>query len=125
LAAGRPVDEARRVELDAETYTRVGYTLLGGLLVSIAVMVLGLVLAVAHGGNETKHVLRIEQVLPHLTNTGGSAVLDLGILLLFATPLLAVIVALVEFIRQRDTAFAGITALLLVVLAIGFGIALR
>lgn len=110
---------------DQRTYTRVGYTLLWGLLVSIAVMALGLVLSHIQNGSAPTGVLPLDQVLPKVRDGESNAVLDLGILLLFATPLVAVLVAAVEFVRQGDKEFAAVTGVLLVLLVIAFAIALH
>jgi uncharacterized membrane protein len=117
------MEDARR--LDEETDAAIGAVLLAGLLLSIAVMVLGLVLTAARGKVSASQVLPLDQVLPHLRSGDPAAVLDLGILLLFATPLAGVVVALFEFLRRRDGPFSVITLLLLLILAIGFAVALR
>ncbi|MDQ2742059.1 MAG: DUF1634 domain-containing protein [Chloroflexota bacterium] len=110
---------------DTRAYRAVASTMLGGLLGSIAVMVIGLILATLHGKNAISHVLPLDQVIPSLFHGKPEAVLDLGILLLFATPLVGVVVAWVQFIRQEDRAFTVLTAVLLLLLAIGFAVALR
>lgn len=116
----------QQIAVEEETAdTQVGYTLLFGLWASIAVMLLGLILAAAKGGSASTRVLPLDQVLPQLVKGDPAAVLDLGILLLFATPLIGVLVALVQFVRHRDQPFVLITALLVVILAIGFAVALR
>lgn len=105
-------------------YASVGYTLLGGLLTSIAVMIVGLLLSVASGGS-VKHVLPLDGVASRLAHGDHRAILDIGILLLFATPLAGVLVALIGFLRLRDYVFASTTALLLVMLVIAFAVALH
>lgn len=110
---------------DARTYTQVGMTLLGGLITSIAVMVAGLLVAGVQGGSSTSHVLPLDQVITHLLKFESAAILDLGILLLFATPLAGVAVALVNFLIERDTTFAAVTLFLLAMLAVAFAVALH
>jgi uncharacterized membrane protein len=88
-------------------------------------MVLGLILAAVQGGHSASNVLPLDAIWSHLTGGDPSAVLDLGILALFATPVAGVAVALGVFVRERDMAFVAITALLLVIIAVGFAIALR
>lgn len=112
-------------EGDRRAYRDVGYTLLGGLWISIGVMVLGLAIAAARGQSEATRVLPLDQELRRLATGSPAAVVDLGILLLFATPFAGVIVALFEFARLRDRPFIGITVGLLLILAVGFGVALR
>ena len=104
--------------LERELYNRVALTLLAGSLISIAIMLAGL-LAVAMTGGESC-VLPLDQVFSHLAHTGGkcsaggdytkhsggtaAAILDLGILVLFATPLAGVVVAAIGFaLRVRTT----------------------
>lgn len=117
---------ARPVQVSGEQaiYSRVGWTLLSGLLLSIAVMIVGLVLSAISGDNSS-HVLPLDQVVPHLARGNAPAILDLGILLLFATPLAGVAVALLGFLRVRDYLFASITGLLLIMLAVAVAVALR
>ena len=105
--------------------SQVGWTLLGGLVLSVGVMAFGLILQAVRRDTASVHVLPIDQILPNLEKVRPSAVLDLGILLLFATPIAGVVVALAEFIRRREVPFIFITALLLIVLAGGFALALR
>jgi uncharacterized membrane protein len=110
---------------DRLTYSRIGYTLLGGLWLSVAVMVAGFVLAAIAGLHQSAHVTPLQDVVSGLTRGKPSAVLSLGILLLFATPFAGVLVALFEFLRLRDTPFVWVTVALLVILIIGFAVALR
>ena len=104
---------------------RVGYTLLFGLLISIAVMLAGLVYGATQGKTASANVLSLNEVLPQLRKENPSALLDLGILLLFATPLAAVLVAWTEFLRWGDRTFALITGVLVVLLVAGFVVALN
>lgn len=104
--------------------SRVGFTLLGGLLLSIAVMIVGLILSAIRGGN-TKRVLPLDQVLPRLAAGHAPAVLDMGILILFATPLAGVVVALFWLLRARDYLFASTTGLLLIMVAVAVAVALH
>jgi uncharacterized membrane protein len=103
----------------------VGWTLLVGLLVSVSVMVIGLAVVAANGGTSAAHVLPLDREVPDLLKGSAAAPLDLGILLLFATPLAGVLVALAGFIRVRDTTFTVITLVLLAILAVGFAVALH
>ncbi|MDQ2742489.1 MAG: DUF1634 domain-containing protein [Chloroflexota bacterium] len=112
------------VAQDAANDEIVGRTLLGGLVVSIAVMVLGLILA-GVSGRSASHVLPLDQVATQLGRGNAAAVLDLGILLLFATPVVGVLVALAGFVRTREFSFALIAGLVIVILVIGFVVALQ
>ncbi len=54
-----------------------------------------------------------------LLGTGPSAliVLDIGVVVLLATPVVRVVVSIVEYASGRDWAFVGLTAIVLVELA--------
>jgi uncharacterized membrane protein len=110
---------------DARTYSRVGYTLLGGLWLSVAVMVAGLLLSALGSSGSATHVTPLADVLSALASGKPAAILSLGILLLFATPLAGVLVALAEFLETRDLPFVWVTVALVVILVIGFAVALR
>jgi len=104
---------------------RIARTLFVGLVVSIAIMVLGLVLAALRGHNAVQHVLPLADVPLHLAHGDPASVLDLGILLLFATPLAGVVIAAAQFARERDRQFLAISLVLLCVLCVGFIVGLR
>jgi len=104
---------------------RIARTLFVGLVASIAIMVAGLVLAAAHGHNAVQHVLPLADVPSHLAQGDPASVLDLGILLLFATPLAGVLVAAAQFAQERDRQFLAISLMLLCVLCVGFIVGLR
>lgn len=105
--------------------SHVGTTLLYGLLLSITVMLAGLLYSLARGTSVSGQVLPLDRVPGQLGRGNPSAVLDLGILLLFATPLAAVVVALLDFLQARDRPFAAIAVLLLALLVVGVLVALR
>jgi uncharacterized membrane protein len=117
------VDEIELADGPAELH--ISRTLFGGLLASIVVMLLGLLLVALEGRNAASHVVPLDRVLPDLARGSRPAVLDFGILLLFATPLLGVVVAFAGFLREGDREFSLLTAALLIVLAAGFAVALR
>ena len=110
---------------DTAASVGISRTLFFGLLLSIGIMVVGVVLATAQGGTAATSVVGLDRILSELARGSRSALLDAGILVLFATPLVGVGVALVEFIRQGDRAFSLIAGLLLLVLSAGFLVALH
>jgi uncharacterized membrane protein len=105
-------------------YAHIAWVLLSGLLLSILVMVAGLI-AEAVSGQPATTVLPLNQEPAHLVEGNPDAMLDLGILLLFATPIAGVVTAFVEFWAQRDRAFILVTGGLLVMFVIAFAIALH
>ncbi|HZU11680.1 MAG TPA: DUF1634 domain-containing protein [Chloroflexota bacterium] len=102
----------------------IGQTLRGGLYLSIAVMLIG-ALGAAASSHQGSSVVPLARIFRSLFGGNPAALLDLGILLLFATPLAGVVVALVRFLREKDRPFVLLTAALLVILAAGFAVALR
>lgn len=118
-----PIDAVAQVDHPASV--GISQTLFFGLLTSIAIMLVGLILVAPEGTNAATHVVALDRVLPDLVSGSRSAVLDTGILVLFATPLLGVLVAFAQFVRQRDKTFSLITGLLLLVLGAGFLVALH
>ena len=88
-------------------------------------MVLGLILTGAQGKSAPTQALPLSRELSQLAAGNAAAIVDLGILLLFATPLLGVLVALFEFLHRRDAPFVGITFGLVIILVLGFAVALH
>jgi uncharacterized membrane protein len=116
-----------RLESDQDQLSdaRVGYTLLGGLWLSVLVMVAGFVLVALAGLQESSRVVPLQHVISRLAEGKPGSVLSLGILLLFATPFAGVLVALFEFVRRRDMPFVWVCVALIAILIVGFAIALR
>jgi uncharacterized membrane protein len=119
-----PVEQRTRRE-SARTDVVVGWTLLAGLVLSVATMALGLILGAIQRDTGARSVLPLDRVFSNLGEGKASAVLDLGILLLFATPVAGVLMALGQFLRQRDLPFVLVATLLLLMLVAGFAVALR
>jgi uncharacterized membrane protein len=89
-----------------------------GLVFSTAVLFVGLALsAMFHIPLPTK-VTGFHQLFQGLKRGSPPSVLSLGILLLISTPVLRVFGSLVEFILKRDWLYAGVTSLVLLILAI-------
>ena len=118
----------RRIEL------LISWLLLGGVVTSMATVLLGLLLMFVHHPD----YLQSAADLQRLTTPGaafpntlgevargvvagrGQAVVVLGLLLLIATPILRVAVSVVGFALQRDRTYTVISAVVLIVLLISF-----
>ena len=85
-----------------------GRVLLAGVLASAACLAIGLILWMAGG-------------YPVVANR----VLALGLIVLMATPILRVVLSLVEYVRMRDWFFAATTIVVLAVLMGAVAVALR
>jgi uncharacterized membrane protein len=135
---GRPAGEGATRGANVEAL--IARLLLGGGLVSIALVVLGLALYVAHGGfaGHTLAVQRIvrpdrgahaadvfvsfSEVVAGLTARpiDGRAVIALGLALLLMTPVLGVATAIPGFLAVRDYRYAAIAAIILAMLIVSF-----
>lgn len=120
-----PVDpRVRRVELLISNLLRCG------VLVSLALIVLGTVVSfvhhpgdlvtadrlreLTHPGRPQPH--RIGEILARLAEFRGQALVTLGLLVLLLTPVARVAVSIAAFVYQRDRAFVGITSTVLAIL---------
>ena len=104
----------------------IGNLLRGGVLLAAAVVLLGGSLyLVRHGaalplyGNfhsEPEELRRIPGILADASALRGRGIIQLGLLLLIATPVARVVCAMVAFALQRDWLYVSVTVLVLSVL---------
>ncbi len=95
-------------------YVRI--VLLAGMVVSVSTMVIGLLLYALnpHGWEEVS--LSLGEIVEGLTEGNPIAVIDLGIVLLIATPLARVVAALGAFAAGRETKFVMVSLIVLFVI---------
>jgi uncharacterized membrane protein len=104
----------------------IGALLRGGVLLAAAVVAAGAVLYLTRHGSDPTHyrVFRGEPsdlrdlglVLEGVRSFAGRATMQLGLLLLIATPIARVALSVVLFIRERDWLYVGVTVLVLALL---------
>jgi uncharacterized membrane protein len=114
---------------DRRMETIMGRLLQVGVLLASAVVLLGGVLYLReHTGRPVDYRtftseaanLRYPLRLPHLLATGdAAAIVQLGILLLIATPVARVLFAVIGFAIERDRLYVGISLIVLAVLLFG------
>ncbi len=92
--------------------------LIVGLAVSTIVIFLGLSIGEVLHRPLPSRVRGFQQILVGLERGSPSSFLDLGILLLIATPILRVVGSLIEFVNRRDWRYAVITSMVLLILAV-------
>ena len=110
---------------DALMTSIIGWILLGGVLVSSAIIVLGIVLLPFRPGGIT--ISRVE-TFPHtigqlwsgIVSLHPQAIIVLGLLLLIATPVLRVAVSIIAFALEHDRRYVVITCIVLGILVLGF-----
>jgi uncharacterized membrane protein len=120
MASGRPGWSDQQVEV---TIARV---LRGGLIVAAAVVVVGAVVyLVHHGGDAPSYRLfrgepadlrSIHGILRDSLALRGTGLIQLGLVLLLATPVARVAFSVVAFALQRDRFYVGVTLVVLAVL---------
>ena len=91
--------------------------LLSGMILSLSVMILGLLMLGLSRADWEETTLSLPQIVDGLGKGNPVAVLDLGILLLIATPLTRVIAAMVIFLMEKEGRFAAVALAVLVVVA--------
>jgi len=97
----------------------VRWTLLVGVALSVAVMAVGLTLAVL-AGDGLPHGAVPAARLPRALAAGEAAAwLTLGLLVLVATPFVRVAGSLVAFAREGDRRYVAVTAAVLAVMCVG------
>lgn len=103
----------------------VHWTLLGGVIVSAALLVAGLVLAHGTPGAPVEPVSRLGRLVARALAGDGVAVLDIGLLVLMLTPVGRVAVLGIGWLLGRQWAIAlvalTVAAMLVVSVALGVG----
>ncbi len=108
--------------------------LLGGVVISMATVLLGLLLMFVHHPDYLKSAADLQRLtapgsaspnniidVAHGVVAGqGQAVVAFGLLLLIATPILRVAVSMLAFAVQRDRTYTAISAAVLMVLLVSF-----
>lgn len=96
-------DPQRRLELFLHNL------LVGGVILSSALLILGLILAFAGGNGLPDSVPPLPQVIPLALSFDPAGLLALGFLVLIATPILRVAGSVIGFMVERDWRYALIT----------------
>ncbi len=85
----------------------------------VALMAIGLVLAVLQGEGLPHDVVGVQDLLGAARRGDPAAYLSLGLLVLLATPVLRVAGALAVFALERDRRYVLVTAAVLAVMGVG------
>ena len=111
---------------DEQFDTLLAHVLRAGVVLSAAIVALGAVVFLMSHGSESPayHVFRGEPsslrsvggILDEARHLHGRGLIQLGLLLLIATPIARVIFSVVGFARQRDWLYVGITVAVLALL---------
>src|SRR5262249_20649700 len=114
------VSEAAGLQSVRSVTDIIGWILQGGVLLSTAVIVLGLFLLVWTGGLSLQRAFlfpgTLGQVEVGLLAWQPQAIIMLGLLLLIATPVIRVATSMIAFALERDRKYVIITFIVLVIL---------
>ena len=114
---------------DRATYRWVGLILTVGMYASFAAMGAGLVWWVGVGtpGGDTleARVVPIDRILPEIMALNPLALINLGVLLLLATPAFTLIAEIVTYSAARNWRYAGIAALVSSILLLSLAISMK
>ncbi|MCE9545355.1 MAG: DUF1634 domain-containing protein [Planctomycetia bacterium] len=97
----------------------VHWGLSGGLYLSAALLVAGLMLSMAgHATPTPHHPLKLRPLIAASLNGDGTAVINLGLVLLMATPVLRVLVLGIGWLGEKDWRFALVSLIVLTMLCV-------
>ncbi len=124
---GEPVNAS--ADADSSTYHWVGLILTTGMYASFAAMGAGLVwwLAVGTPGGDTlaARVVPIDRIVPELIALNPLALINLGVLLLLATPAFTLIAEIITYGAARNWRYAGIAGLVSLILLLSLALSMK
>ena len=111
---------------DKQVEALIGQVLRAGVLLAASVTAIGLVLFLVGHGHSVPHYHRfhpidvalrsMHQVVPNAFQGNPLAIIQLGVLLLIATPVARVAFLVVAFALERDRLYVVVSALVLIIL---------
>lgn len=119
-----PVDESRATS-DPRLARALSGLLRYGLMLAVALMLVGVILSVARPGLDVDRATSLTGIPGALASLHPDGFFNLGLLVLLATPAARVIGLLIAFLRRRTWLFAGAAVLVLVVLVASGYLGLR
>lgn len=96
--------------------------LIFGVVLSIIIMLIGISLYFADP-QESADALPMKDIIPNLASLNPIAIIDLGILILIATPAVGIISTIISSAINRDSKFVLVPILVLILLVVSFGLA--
>ncbi len=123
------MSEPEEVERTRKLEQVLGLLLRTGVLLAAFVVAIGAVLFLVHHGMQQPHFSLFQGQPPELRSVGAIvvaafnldalAVIQMGLLLLIATPIARVLYSLVGFVIERDWMYIAVTAIVLALLLFG------
>ena len=116
-------------DADRATYRWVGLILTAGMYTSFAAMGTGLVwwlLAGAPGGDTLEaRIVPIDRIIAELAALNPLALINLGVLLLLATPAFTLIAEIITYGVARNWRYAGIAGLIILILLLSLALSMK
>ncbi len=106
-------------------YRRIVRVMNVGFVTAIVIMFAGLLIGIGTGDHVDRQTDNLGDVIPGVLRLQAQDVVELGILILLATPAAYVVVALATFVRDRDVLFIGVSLALLGIVALSVGASLQ
>lgn len=107
---------------DRQAYAWAALTLRAGMYASFALMIVGLLWWIVAGSpsgqGSVGHGFALDRLLPELLQGNPLAVLNLGLLLLLATPALTLLAQIIAFVAERNLRYAAIAGLIGLILLV-------
>jgi uncharacterized membrane protein len=115
-----------REGVDRRLEILIGYTLRIGVVVAAVIVLIGGILYLAANGSTTPHYESFHAATEHSDDFAGIlrnvkamnsyGIIQLGLLVLIATPILRVVFSVIAFAIERDLVYVAVTLLVLAVL---------
>jgi len=106
-------------------YRRIVGVMNAGFAIAIGLMLVGLVVGLFTGEHVERETDSLGDVLPGVLRLQAQDIVELGILVLLATPAAYVVVALATFLRDDDGLFVAICLALLGILLLSVGLTVQ
>ncbi|MBC7108185.1 MAG: DUF1634 domain-containing protein [Methanomassiliicoccales archaeon] len=92
--------------------------LFSGMILSVSLLIIGLVAFFLSPPGWSDIAIPIDRIPGEIVKGNPVAILNLGIVLLIATPLMRVIIAFAVFLSEKDFRYAGISLFILLIIGI-------
>jgi uncharacterized membrane protein len=106
-----------------QLYGWIARVLAVGFWLSVAVIALGVLLALGGGDVIGEETLSFSDIPAGVADLESDGFIGLGIVMLLLTPLACVVAALITFVRQRDRLFVGVCLMLILLICASIGLA--
>ncbi|MCL1868032.1 MAG: DUF1634 domain-containing protein [Paludibacter sp.] len=113
------------------TETLIGKSLRAGVIAAMTLTVVGgviylfqhhgITIAIAQNSNAAftgtaTYLRELSTIIPRIAQFDGAAIIQLGVIVLIATPVLRVVMSLISFVIEKDKLYIAISAIVLIVI---------